>query len=105
MGLKLAKQWVNNMTKAAEDEPTKVVSEARPKSLGLGAKVSHSAKFEPSNDPLESKLHAKLNIGKRKATKSVEISIPFAGDGNDNEDEEDLDSRTRVFDKKKITRF
>jgi hypothetical protein len=73
--------------------------------LGLGAKVSHRAKFEPSNNPLESKLHAKLNIGKIKATKSAEISIPFAGDESDNEDEEDLDGRTRAFDNKKITKF
>ncbi|XP_062154974.1 uncharacterized protein LOC133863023 [Alnus glutinosa] len=105
MGLKLAAQWVNNMTKAAEDEPTEVESEARPKRLGLGAKLSRRAKFEPLNDPLERKLHAKLNIGKRKATKSAEVSIPFAGDGSDNEDEEDLDSRTRAFDNKKIRRF
>lgn len=28
-----AEQWVNNMTKAAEDEPTEVESEARPKRL------------------------------------------------------------------------
>ena len=28
-----AEQWVNNMTKAGEDEPTEVESEARPKRL------------------------------------------------------------------------
>ncbi|KAE7999505.1 hypothetical protein FH972_003925 [Carpinus fangiana] len=105
MGLKLAEQWVNNMTKAGEDEPTEVESEARPKRLGLGAKVSRRAKVGPSNDPIERKLLAKLKVGKRKATKSAEVSIPFGRDGSDTEDEDDLESRTRAFDKKKISRF
>ncbi|XP_041001498.1 uncharacterized protein LOC121247199 [Juglans microcarpa x Juglans regia] len=102
-GLKLAEQWVDNMTKGAEDEQTEVELQARPNRLGLGAKILRQSKVGPSNDPLERKLHAKLNIGKRKAAKSAKGSSTPARDGGENEDdsEEDLDSRTRAFDKKR----
>ncbi|KAB1214378.1 hypothetical protein CJ030_MR5G000877 [Morella rubra] len=52
-----------------------------------------------SNDPVERKLTAKLNLGKRKAAKSAEESTRPVRDGgaNDNDDEEDLDSRTSAF--------
>ncbi|XP_030931899.1 uncharacterized protein LOC126696913 [Quercus robur] len=104
MGLKLAEQWVNNMTKAAENELPEVESEGQPYRLGLGAKVSRQAKFGPSNDPLEKKLRAKLNTGKRKAAIIAKEYTPSARDGGDNEDDDDdddLDSRTSAFDKKR----
>ena len=67
----------------------------------MGAKVSRQAKFGPSNDPLEKKLRAKLNTGKRKAAIIAKEYTPSARDGGDNEDDEDLDSRTSAFDKKR----
>lgn len=70
--------------------------------LGLGAKVSRQFKVGPSNDPLERKLHAKLNLGKRKAAKTAKGSTPARdGSENDCDSEEDSDSRTRAFDKKR----
>ncbi|KAJ4728277.1 putative RNA binding protein [Melia azedarach] len=102
--LKLAEQWVGNMTKVAEDEPTEVEPEARPSRLGLGAKVSRQSKIGPLNDPVERKLHARLNAGKRNAAKRAEDSTPSArnGHGNDDEDEDqDLESRTSAFAKKR----
>ena len=50
----------------------------------MGAKVSRQAKFGPSNDPLEKKLRAKLNTGKRKAAISAKEYTPSARDGGDN---------------------
>ena len=73
----------------------------------MGAKVSCQAKFGPSNDPLEKKLRAKLNTGKRKAAIIAKEYTPSARDGGDNEDvdddddDDDLDSRTSAFDKKR----
>ncbi|XP_044501555.1 uncharacterized protein LOC123222707 [Mangifera indica] len=98
--LKLAEQWVNNMTKVEEDEPTEVESEGRPSRLGLGAKVSRQSKFQPSNDPVERKLHARLDACKRKAAKNAEES-PKDGHDDDDEDEDDLESRTSAFEKKR----
>ncbi|KAJ0113481.1 hypothetical protein Patl1_00453 [Pistacia atlantica] len=101
--LKLAEQWVNNMTKVEEDEPTKVESEGRPSRLGLGAKVSLKSKFQPSNDPVERKLHARLDARKRKAAKNAEESLLSAKDrhDDDDDDEDDLESRTSAFEKKR----
>ncbi|KAM4094693.1 hypothetical protein ACJW30_06G214000 [Castanea mollissima] len=92
------------MSKAAENELPEVESEGQPYRLGLGAKVSRQAKFRPSNDPLEKKLRAKLNTGKRKAAIIAKEYTPSARDGGDNEDDDDdddLDSRTSAFDKKR----
>lgn len=77
--------------------------------LGLGAKVIRQSKVGPLNDPAGRKLHAKLEAGKRKATKSIEESLPSTrggGNGNDNDnDDEDSDgemeSRTSAFTKKR----
>uniref|UniRef100_A0A5B7BQJ1 Uncharacterized protein n=1 Tax=Davidia involucrata TaxID=16924 RepID=A0A5B7BQJ1_DAVIN len=101
---KLAQQWVNNMSKFNEDESTEVELEGRPPRLGLGATVPRQSKVGSSNDPVERKLHAKLDIGKRKAAKSTEESTPSARDVCDDKDdsEEDLDSRTNAFAKKRV---
>ena len=69
----------------------------------MGAKLSRQLKHGPSNDPLEKKLRAKLNTGKRKAAISAKEYTQSARDGGDNEDDNDgdLDSRTSAFDKKR----
>ncbi|KAH7511319.1 hypothetical protein JRO89_XSUnG0210000 [Xanthoceras sorbifolium] len=98
-----AEQWVDKMTKAAEDEPTEVESEGRPSRLGLGAKVSRHSKPGPLHDPVARKLQARLNAGKRNAAKSIEESTPSAKDGHDDEEDEDddLESRSSAFAKKR----
>ncbi|XP_027352912.1 uncharacterized protein LOC113863508 [Abrus precatorius] len=100
--LKLAELWVNNMSKAADDEGTNVDIEGRPFRLGLGAKVSRQSKVGPSNDPVERKLHAKLDAEKRKAANIAKESTTIARDVlDDDEDNENVDSRTSAFSKRK----
>ncbi|GLU00684.1 hypothetical protein SLE2022_180320 [Rubroshorea leprosula] len=100
--LKLAEQWVNNMSGSLEHEPVEVEPEGRPPKLGLGAKVSRQSKVGPSNDPVERKLYAKLDVGKRKASKSIEESTSYGRDeSNEEEEEGDLESRSSVFTKKR----
>ncbi|XP_004306782.1 PREDICTED: uncharacterized protein LOC101300092 [Fragaria vesca subsp. vesca] len=95
--LALAEKWVSNMSKLpAEDESFE--TQSRPARLGLGAKVSRTSTFVPSDDPVERKLYYKLNAQKRKAAKIAEELAPGAGD-DDYEDNED--SRTGAFEKKK----
>ncbi|KAI4355073.1 hypothetical protein L6164_003884 [Bauhinia variegata] len=97
-----AERWVNNMSKAADDEPTEADMEGRPSRLGLGAKVSRQAKVGPSNDPVDRKLYAKLIAETRKTAKIAEETIPSARVGFDNDDDsEDRDSRTSAFAKRK----
>ncbi|XP_024027701.1 uncharacterized protein LOC21400276 [Morus notabilis] len=96
--LKLAEQWVNNMTKAEDDEQTEV--EARPSRLGLGAKVSRQSKIGPLKDPLERKLYAKLHARTKSAEEST-LTANKDGYGDDSDDSEALESRTQVFDKKR----
>ncbi|KAL6130928.1 hypothetical protein ACLB2K_069306 [Fragaria x ananassa] len=92
-----AEKWVSNMSKLpAEDESFE--TQSRPARLGLGAKVSRTSTFVPSDDPVERKLYYKLNAQKRKAAKIAEELAPGAGD-DDYEDNED--SRTGAFEKKK----
>ncbi|XP_061360053.1 uncharacterized protein LOC133304095 isoform X2 [Gastrolobium bilobum] len=102
--LKLAEVWVNNMSKGADDETTNVDIESRSSRLGLGAKVSRQSKVGPSNDPVERKLHAKLNAEKRKAANIAKESTTIARDVlDDDEDHEDVESRTSAFAKRKAT--
>ncbi|KAI5350239.1 hypothetical protein PRUPE_1G174800 [Prunus persica] len=96
--LELAKKWVNDMTEPAEDEHFEIQS--RPARLGLGAKVPRPSKFVPSDDPLERKLHYKLDAGRRAAAKIAEESAA-ASAASDDDDDEDLDSRTKAFEKKR----
>ncbi|XP_050385361.1 uncharacterized protein LOC126801913 [Argentina anserina] len=98
--LALAEKWVSNMSKLpAEDESFE--TQNRPARLGLGAKVSRTSTFVPSDDPLERKLYYKLNAQKKKASKIAEELAPAAADGDDDDDEDNEDSRTRAFGKKK----
>ncbi|GLT79646.1 hypothetical protein SLA2020_511280 [Shorea laevis] len=100
--LKLAEQWVNNMSGSVEDELVEVEPEGRPLKLGLGAKVSRQSKVGPSNDPLERKLYAKLDVGKRKASKSIEESTSYGRDeSNEEEEEGNSESKSSVFTKKR----
>lgn len=55
----------------------------------------------PSDDPVERKLYAKLNAEKRKAANIAKESATIARDALD--DDEDLDSRTNAFAKRKAT--
>ncbi|CAN6711008.1 unnamed protein product [Malus baccata var. baccata] len=103
--LDLAKKWLNTMSEPAEDEPFEI--QARPARqvdlfiyfvLGLGAVAPRPSKFVPSNDPLERKLHYKLDAARRNAAKIAEESTLAAKDDDDNDDE---DSRTSAFAKKR----
>ncbi|KAL9336464.1 hypothetical protein Peur_070952 [Populus x canadensis] len=100
---KMAGQWVNNMSKAVEDEPAEVEAEGRPSRLGLGAKeVPRHSKARLSNDPVERRLYAKLEAGKRRAAKIIEESIVPARDCNEDDDSDgELESRTSTFAKKR----
>lgn len=101
-GFKLAEQWVKNMSKPSNDESTKVVLKARPPRLGIGAAVPRQHQVVPSNDPVERKLRAKLDAGKRKVGKNAEESAPSARDASVDEDsDEELESRTKAFTKKR----
>ncbi|XVF29087.1 hypothetical protein REPUB_Repub15cG0089800 [Reevesia pubescens] len=66
--------------------------------LGLGAKVRRQSKVGPSNNPVERKLYANLNSGKRKAFKNRECTNPSRRDRVDEDDDDDedeyLDSRS-----------
>ncbi|RXH93678.1 hypothetical protein DVH24_014254 [Malus domestica] len=112
--LDLAKKWLNTMSEPAEDEPFEI--HARPARqvdsfiylgelvigfcrLGLGAVVPRPSKFVPSNDPLERKLHYKLDAARRNAAKVAEESALAARDYDNDDDEED--SRTSAFAKKR----
>ncbi|KAL3569298.1 hypothetical protein D5086_029188 [Populus alba] len=103
IAFKMAGQWVNNMSKAVEDEPAEVESEGRPSRLGLGAKeVPRHSKARLSNDPVERRLYAKLEAGKRRAAKLIEDSIVPARDCNEDDDSDgELESRTSTFAKKR----
>ncbi|XP_030440542.1 uncharacterized protein LOC115662545 [Syzygium oleosum] len=102
VALKLAEQWVNNMTKVAEDEQTEAESDGRPSRLGLGAKFSCQMRPGPLNDPVERKLFANLQSGKRKAAKDAEESGPTARDpGGDSDIDDELESRASAFAKKR----
>ncbi|XP_061945680.1 uncharacterized protein LOC133669522 [Populus nigra] len=100
---KMAGLWVNNMSKAVEDEPAEVESEGRPSRLGLGAKeVPRHSKARLSNDPVERRLYAKLEAGKRRAAKIIEDSIVPARDCNEDDDSDgESESRTSTFAKKR----
>ncbi|XP_022157679.1 uncharacterized protein LOC111024338 [Momordica charantia] len=98
--LKMAEQWLNNMTPIGNDEPTVVEPENRPPRLGLGAKVSRQFRSGPSNDPLDRKLYAKLDAGKRQAARKTKEDTLILNNEDDEDDDEE-ESRTAMFDKKR----
>ncbi|KAE9444818.1 hypothetical protein C3L33_23284, partial [Rhododendron williamsianum] len=101
-----AENWVNNMTKSTEEESGEVELEGRPLRLGLGATVPRQSRVGPLNDPVDRRLHAKLEAGKRKASQRMEESSPSVRGGHnvkdDEDDDDDLDSRTNLFAKKRV---
>ncbi|KAK4804285.1 hypothetical protein SAY86_004102 [Trapa natans] len=96
----LAEQWVNSMSRAIDDEPVKEETESRPLRLGLGAKVSRQIKPGNLNDPIARKLLSNLEAGKRKASTEKEKSS-LAAAVKDDDSEDDLDSRSKAFVKKR----
>ncbi|XP_042494078.1 uncharacterized protein LOC122073554 [Macadamia integrifolia] len=102
----LAESWVNDMNGSAAEDSTEVEFEGRPLRLGLGAKVIHQSKRRALTDPVERKLRAKLDAGKRKAAQSIEESNPSEQNdilGEDDSEDEVSESRTNAFLKKRWT--
>lgn len=101
--LRLAEKWVANMTTPAEDDPFEAQQEARPHRLGLGAKVSKQMKRRPSDDPLDQKLQAKFDAGRRKhARAEAEAAGSSKNAGDDSEDDDDeSESKSKAFGKKR----
>ncbi|CAF1844072.1 unnamed protein product [Brassica oleracea var. botrytis] len=101
--LKLAEKWVANMTTPAEDEPEQ---EVRTHGLGLGAKVSRQMKRRPSDDPLDQKLQAKFDAGRRKhARTDAQSASASKNAGDDTEDDDDeSESKSQAFGKKRQNR-
>lgn len=102
-GLKLAEKWVKNMP-GDVDEAKDIEMEGRPARLGLGAKVPRKSQVGPLNDPVERRLHRKFGLGSKKTT-CIEDSPTKNEIANDDEDDENLDSRTNAFAKKRAAPF
>ncbi|KAL4572275.1 hypothetical protein LXL04_019046 [Taraxacum kok-saghyz] len=99
---KLAEKWVSNMTRTTDDKLTRIVLEARPPGLGIGAVVPRHQKVGLSNDPVERKLRAQLDAGKRKFSKMAEESQPENKDNESSDEDDESESRTKSFVKKKM---
>ncbi|GAB4836040.1 hypothetical protein Ancab_000957 [Ancistrocladus abbreviatus] len=106
--LKLAEQWVSNMSGNLEEESTEMELEGLPARLGLGAKISVKSKPVHTNDHVGRKLLAKLDSRKRKATGAEESTpsanasgSPFAAAYGDDNDDDDSESRTNAFSRKR----
>lgn len=70
--------------------------------LGLGAKVSRQTKRRPSDDPLDQRIQAKLDAGRRKyARLEVESADSSKNTGDDSEDDDESESKSQAFGKKK----
>ncbi|GKA49308.1 putative serine/threonine/dual specificity protein kinase, catalytic domain-containing protein [Tanacetum coccineum] len=100
---KLAEKWVSNMTKTTDDKSTRVVLEARPPRLGIGAVVPRQPKVGLSNDPVERKLRAQVDAGKQKYSKIEEESRLNPKDDVTSDEDDESESRTKTFVKKKAS--
>ncbi|CAD5168732.1 unnamed protein product [Musa acuminata subsp. malaccensis] len=98
--LKLAEAWVNNMSRPAIYEQSEVEFEGRPSRLGLGAKITPKMKAAVSSDPVEQKLLGKLN-SKKKLSENVEKASPVKENSPSDDDENEPESRTSAFVKKR----
>lgn len=98
---KLAEQWVNSMSKLEDDKSVKV--EGRPPRLGVGAAVLRESKVVQSNDPVERRLHAKLESDKKKVVKNAEetAGTVLHGSSHVDSDDEELESKAKAFAKKR----
>ncbi|GJX37207.1 hypothetical protein Tco_0250510 [Tanacetum coccineum] len=94
---KLAEKWVSNMTKTTDDKSTRVVLEARPPRLGIGVVVPRQPKVGLSNDPVERKLRAQVDAGKRKYSKIEEESRLNPKDDVTSDEDDESESRTKTF--------
>ncbi|KAJ0254923.1 hypothetical protein HA466_0097590 [Hirschfeldia incana] len=102
--LNLAEKWVANMTTPGEDDPIEAEQEVRPPRLALGAEVSWQMKRRPSDNPLDQKLQAKFDAGKRKHARSEavsSVSSKNAGDDSEDDDDDDSESKSQAFGKKR----
>ncbi|KAF5184909.1 pre-mRNA-splicing factor CWC22-like protein [Thalictrum thalictroides] len=100
-GLKLAESWMNNMSGSATDDANEVEYVGRPPRLGLGAKAVHQSRVGPLTDPVERRLVAKLDAGKRRAARTIEETNPSESNVGDDSSDDDLESRTKAFTKKR----
>lgn len=74
--------------------------------MGLGAKATPQSRIGASTDPIEKRLRAKLEAGKKRAAKKLEEeSNPNPSkkynEQDSNEDDEETESRTNAFTKKR----
>ncbi|CAL9089732.1 unnamed protein product [Musa acuminata var. zebrina] len=99
--LKLAEAWVNNMSRPAIYEQSEVEFEGRPSRLGLGAKIAPKMKAAVSSDPVEQKLLGKLNSKKKLSSENVEKASPVKENSPSDDDENEPESRTSAFVKKR----
>ncbi|KAF8108537.1 hypothetical protein N665_0108s0072 [Sinapis alba] len=102
---KLAEKWVANMSTPVENDPIEAQQEVRVDRLGLGAKVSRQMKRRPSDDPLDQKLQAKFDAGKRKQARSeAESAGSGKNAGDESEDDDESESKSQAFGKKRQNR-
>ncbi|PIA49381.1 hypothetical protein AQUCO_01300299v1 [Aquilegia coerulea] len=69
--------------------------------LGLGAKALHQSRVGPLTDPVERRLVAKLDAGKRRAARTIEETNPSESNVGEDDDNSDEESRTKAFSKKR----
>ena len=72
--------------------------------LGLGAKVSRQMKRRPSDDPLDQKLQAKFDAGRRKQVRAEAESAGSsknAVDESEDDDDDESESKSQAFGKKR----
>ncbi|KAF3493247.1 hypothetical protein DY000_02056807 [Brassica cretica] len=73
--------------------------------LGLGAKVSRQTKRRPSDDPLDQKLQAKFDAGRRKQARaeaeSASSSKNAVDESEDDDDDDESESKSQAFGKKR----
>ncbi|TYK03014.1 putative RNA binding protein [Cucumis melo var. makuwa] len=107
---KLAAQLMSKMTNSewketgVDNESTAIEPEMRPPRLGLGAKVTRHFRNGPSNDPLDRKLYAKLDAGKKQAARKMSEETPVLDNKDDDGDDEEEESRTAIFNKKRAAK-
>ncbi|KAL5231845.1 hypothetical protein ABZP36_030621 [Zizania latifolia] len=100
--LKLAHTWVDKMSASDPDEHKDKDFEGRPSRLGLGAKVAPNVKRAAPTDPVERRLHGKVNAQKRKAVEEEKRAAQEANEDSD-DDSGETESRTSAFIKKRAT--
>ncbi|CAN8254048.1 unnamed protein product [Cochlearia groenlandica] len=99
--LNLAEKWVSNMTRTREDDPIEAEQEVRPHRLGLGAKVSRKMQPRLSDDPLDRKLQARFDAGRRKHARSeAEFAVSSKNAADDSDSDDESERKSQAFGKK-----